>query len=68
MDPFTDMMEAFGQHRVDFLDLTRWLQERAEYGAPASLLCRVSEFGSDLCNISIDNAYHIAYMLGILGG
>jgi hypothetical protein len=66
MDPFTDVFMALGQGVITFNDVVLYLREWAEHGARASALCRPREWGTELCDIAIDNAYHIAYMLGML--
>jgi hypothetical protein len=65
-DPFTDVFSAYLRDVISLADVRLWLVEWVEYGAPASALCRVAEYGTRGCDVAIDNAYRLAYLFGLL--
>lgn len=61
MDPFTDMIQAFGNGVVSWQELANWAREWASVGHSArDLVCRASEYGTLQCV----NAWHLLSVVG----
>lgn len=66
MDPFTDMLLGYLYGTVSPVDIYYWLEEWTEYGADSQYVCRVSELGTHMCDVSVRLSYGLAYLLGML--
>lgn len=49
MDPFTDMLTAFANGRIDVIDLYNWCNEWRDTMSNPMLVCRAHEMGTQLC-------------------
>lgn len=61
MDPFTDMIQAFGYGVVSWRELVLWAREWQTVAHSArELVCRASEVGTLQC----DNAWALLHLVG----
>lgn len=60
MDPFTDVLRAFADGRVDILALYAWFNEWARMMDP-SLVCRGQEMGTQVCANAMETLIRLSW-------